>query len=577
MKRNKILTLLLALGLVLALVLSACGGGGAATTTTAAAATTAAATTAAATTAAATEAEEEAEEEATTTAATTAAATTAAATTAAAATEAATEAPVDDSLPFVEFSWYLGLTPMPDNQMVNDAINEYLGPILNAKVNINYWTSKDWEEKMTIMVASGDDLGIIGFGSQSKLDYVIQSQRGSFYPLEGLMDIYGAGTKALFPQDVWDCMTINGHVYGIPSLKDNCYIISLIYNEDMANELGVDMSQSNYKNFASIEPFYNMVMDLRDEVYGDIEEPLSGGIGLEMPYWFACESFLNDSFLAVCNIEGIMDFAGHDAENVFNLYATQEYRDACKSVQRMVDRNILAYDYEGKTAWNPSGNIFGWPGWGYTYLPEHLFGDAFYTRMIEPVRVWTDTNNYFSAGTAISANSKTPERCMMLLEMVNNDPKLATMMRFGIEGEHYVRTPEGGMTFEGSPRNSDAANRGYHYWYAAPVGNLLIVEAPEAYSGPDGIMLTKIAEFNRNAKIPNHLGFVFDIEPVNTELAACQSVVLEYRDDLRNGRLASEAEVDRIIDEFIAKLDANGAQIVLAEVQSQIDAWKASR
>ena len=544
MKIKKTLLVLLALCMAAAMALGACGGGGTAATTTAA--TEATTTAAAATT------------------------TTAAATTT---TEAATEA----GLPPVEFSWYIGLTPMPDNQMVNDAINEYIGPILNAKVDINYWTTKDWEEKMTIMVASGDDLGIIGFGSQSKLDYVIQSQRGSFYPLEDLMDQYGKGTKALFPQDVWDCMTINGHVYGIPSLKDNCYIISLIYNEDMANELGVDMTQSGYKNFASIEPFYNTVMDLRNEAYGDIEEPLSGGIGLEMPYWFACESFLNDSFLAVCNIDGIMDFAGHDSSTVFNLYATQEYRDACKSVQRMVERNILAYDYEGKSAWNNTGNMFGWPGWGYTYLPEHLFGDEFFTRMVEPVRVWTDTNNYFSAGTAISANAKHADRCMMFLEMVNNDPKLATMMRFGIEGEHYVRDGSGKMTFEGSPRNSDAANRGYHYWYAAPVGNLLIVEAPEAYSGPDGIMLKKIADFNKSAAIPNHLGFVFDIEPVSTEIAACTSVVLEYRDTLRNGRLGSESEVDQVIDEYLAKLDANNLKAVLDEVQKQMEAWKAAK
>ena len=567
------LAVLLAL-LMIIVAAGACNQNAPAPAATTAATTTAAPTTAApaqeeATTAAAAEATEAKVEE------TTVAATTAAPTTAAAEPEAAAPAEEGSALPFVEFDWYLGLNPLPDCQMVNDAVNEYLAPLINAKVNINYWPSADWESKMTIMVSSGDDLGVIGFGSQSKLDYVIQSQRGSFYPIEDLLNIYGAGTKALFPQAVWDCMTINGHVYGIPSLKDNCYIISLIYNVEMADELGIDMTQSGYKNFASIEPFYDMVMDKRDEVYGDLQEPLSGGISLEMPYWFAVETFLNDSNLAVCNIDGIMDIAGFDPETVFNLYATQEYRDACKAMFRMVDRNILAFDYQGRSeTWNPSGNVFGWPGWGYTYLPAHLYGDAFTTAMVEPVRVWTDTNNYFSAGTAISANTKNPERCMMLLELVNTDPKLATMMRFGIEGQHYLRTPEGKMTFEGSPRNSDAAQRGYHYWYAAPVGNLLIVEAPEEYSGPDGIMLKKIDDFNKTAKIPNHLGFVFNIDPVSNEIAACTNVILEYRDMLRQGKLGSEAEVDSTIDEFISKLDANGAQKVIDEVQNQIAAWR---
>ena len=36
-------------------------------------------------------------------------------------------------------------------------------------------------------------------------------------------------------------MKINGHIYGIPTLKDNGFYISLIYNDTMAQELGIDI------------------------------------------------------------------------------------------------------------------------------------------------------------------------------------------------------------------------------------------------------------------------------------------------------------------------------------------------
>ena len=91
--------------------------------------------------------------------------------------------------------------------------------------------------KMTTMISAGQDVGIIGFGSQSKLDYVVHANRSSFYPLDDLLKKYGTETLALFPEDIWECMKINGKIYGIPSLKDNCYIISLIYNADMAEAL----------------------------------------------------------------------------------------------------------------------------------------------------------------------------------------------------------------------------------------------------------------------------------------------------------------------------------------------------
>jgi putative aldouronate transport system substrate-binding protein len=152
------------------------------------------------------------------------------------------------------------------------------------------------------------------------------------------------------------------------------------------------------------------------------------------------------------------------------------------------------------------------------------------------------------------------------------------MMRFGIEEKHYIINDEGKMQFEGSERNGgDRADYGYYYWYAAPVGNLTIVNAPEYLTGPDGIMLKEMVRYNNEAVRPRHMGFVFNTEPVTNELAACTSVVMEYRDVLRNGQLGSEAEVDSTVDEFNEKLKANGIDKIVAECQAQIDAWNASR
>jgi putative aldouronate transport system substrate-binding protein len=167
---------------------------------------------------------------------------------------------------------------------------------------------------------------------------------------------------------------------------------------------------------------------------------------------------------------------------------------------------------------------------------------------------------------------------MMILNLVNTDSELATMMRFGIEGKHYIKNDQGKMQFEGSERNGgERADYGYYYWYAAPVGNLTIVNAPEGLIGPNGIMLTEMQKYNQTAVIPNHMGFVFDITPVSNEVAACTNVVMEYRDTLRNGQLGSEEEVDTTIDEFVAKLKSNNVDKIVAEVQSQINTWKAGK
>lgn len=47
--------------------------------------------------------------------------------------------------------------------------------------------------------------------------------------------------------------------------------------------------------------------------------------------------------------------------------------------------------------------------------------------------------------------------------------------------------------------------------------------------------------------------------------------------ELVKGQAASQEEVEALVDEFIAKLKANGVDTIVAEVQKQIDAWNAAK
>ena len=91
-------------------------------------------------------------------------------------------------------------------------------------------------------------------------------------------------------------------------------------------------------------------------------------------------------------------------------------------------RNIFAYDYTDKSEYY-TGGMFARVGWGYTYMEEHLYGDAFRTKMIVSDHIWTDTNNYFSAGPPFHKLCRTGA-AMMILNLVNTDPEFVNMMRF---------------------------------------------------------------------------------------------------------------------------------------------------
>ena len=78
--------------------------------------------------------------------------------------------------------WYFGQVEQTDEQLVNDYVNEYLKEKVGATVTLHAWSGDQYWDNMNTMISSGQDVGIIGFGSQTKLDYVVNSQRGAELP-----------------------------------------------------------------------------------------------------------------------------------------------------------------------------------------------------------------------------------------------------------------------------------------------------------------------------------------------------------------------------------------------------------
>lgn len=484
----------------------------------------------------------------------------------------------ESGLEYVELDLFTNeIYERPDGQMIVDALNEYLLEKLNLKLNVISVPSGEYEEKLYTMLQAGEPLGLCNLLG----NYYTAAAQGLFYPLNDLLNNYGIGSKALFSDTVWESMTVDGNIYGVPTLKDNAYIMSFIYNKDLADELGVDMDNPEWKSTRDMEEILMEAKALRDEKHPEwANKPLTANLVSQLcPSMFSLESFLGRDYLyAVCNVPGLNDIEGYDNDTVFNLYGTEEYKEYCLMMQRLVAAGVCAYDYTelSDIIYEPSTLIQ--PGWGYVWTDDHMFSDDFVTKLhVFENEIWTDSTNFASCGYAIPANCPNPERAMMFIELMNTDPYAATLLRFGIEGEHYLINDEGKMVLEGSPRNSDADNLGYVNWYGADYGNLTIVNAPESYVGPDGIMFDKLLEYNNNAKLAAHMGLVIDTSGFINELAACNSVVSEFDTNLSAGRYDSPEAVIAAIDAFNEKLQANGMEKVIAGIQAQVDAFNAAQ
>lgn len=491
---------------------------------------------------------------------------------------AASGIPSTTELKPVTLDWYIGahLGNDEDVKTVNNALNTYIKPLINATVTIHQFTSWDEvDQKLPVLLSSGSDVGIVG---TQRGKYGTFASQGSFYELDDLLDKYASDTKALFNDQIWKGMKVNDHIYGIPCLKDNAYIIPTNWNVDLAEKLGIkdQLPTTGIRSAADLEDFLTMAKEKRDKVLGtDIKDPLAVGFDDIMPVWFALEQFSGLPQGVVCNIPEIDDITGKDDNTIFDLYETPQFKKMAKSMARMGEKGIL--DYSNTDVDYKNSITAGDWAWGLTYTGDGKWmSDDTNFQIYDPSRYWIDTNAIQTAYSAVSANCKNPERAMMLLNLANTDPKVATLMRFGVEGVHYALDANGKMIFTGVPRPStDPKNPTYRAWYGAAIGNLMITQAPESLAGPDNVFLTKMKEDNQKASIASHLGFTVNTDPIANQIAACANVESQYLTALAKAQL-KESKVDSYIDEFVGKLKSNGMDDIIKEIQKQADAWKAS-
>ena len=148
---------------------------------------------------------------------------------------------------------------------------------------------------------------------------------------------------------------------------------------------------------------------------------------------------------------------------------------------------------------------------------------------------------------------------MFLNEMIGNTD-FANLIFYGVEGVSYERNENGQIK-----RDTDAWNMttwSLPGFITAEPDTSLPVNMVEMYEA-----------FDKELVYADNMGFAFDEEPVMTELAAIRQVTNEYYRALTAGRADPETELPKFLD----ALNNAGLETVLAEEQSQLDAWRAAQ
>lgn len=183
------------------------------------------------------------------------------------------------------------------------------------------------------------------------------------------------------------------------------------------------------------------------------------------------------------------------------------------------------------------------------------------------------TSGMLAAGFALPVQCSNVERTLEVIELLNTDQYLATMMHFGPEGIGWTDADNDGvLEFAGTENDPSIEwlEKCWYQWYGFGLGAMTASKAPEGYPAD---FADRVFEMNKNGKDSGNLGFTFDATNVQTELAACNAVMDEYMSTFNYG---TASDLDATIDEFVNKLKANGLDTIIAECQTQLTEWRAA-
>lgn len=455
----------------------------------------------------------------------------------------------------VELQWYVVGNGQPnDMDKVLTEVNKYLKDKINASLKLNIFTwGDDFENKMSAKIQSGEKFDIT-FTSNWACNYQQNSPKGAFVDLTPLMDKYAPKTKALLGDKVIKGASIDGKLYAIPTNKEMAHNWGFLVNKDMADKYNIDLS--TIKKFEDIEPALKIIKEKEGANGVEAFQTLTGESAYRI---LDFEKMVDD------NVPGAIYGDGRDTK-VINDFETPEAMELFKTLNKWYKAGYIRKDADTITDYAPArkaGKVFACTA---SLKPgkdkEQSISDGVNWQQIDITPARATTREMTGSMQAISKTSENPERALMFLELINNDPYICNLINYGIEGTHYNKIND--TTIEQTQAGMDNYNNSLQWLFCNQFNTYLFkTEDPQKW--------TKFKEYNDSSVASPILGFTFNTDKVKTQIAALTAVKKQFFPGLETGKV----DPVTVVPKFTAKLKAAGLDAALAEMQTQVDAFVA--
>lgn len=441
-------------------------------------------------------------------------------------------------------------------QVVEDEINRHLAESGETRyvLDLSVINVADYFTTIPMELAAGQGPDLIMM-LDTMPTYV---ENGYVIPLDDYMDTELKGAADLLGP-ILNSGKINGSVYMIPRYFGTVLDWKFIYNKDLAEGV-YDMSKVT--DMASMEPALAALKAAHPDehflVYAD-----------QFPMMYSYES----------NTSQIGTYAATVGEStqLMSFYETEAYKQAIKTAYEWRQKGYLDPEGSNNTLTHDAA-VFSGSAKGVLMghsAPIDAIADMFnnmngYGATFDAVTVgfsdlYTDT-----VGVGVSYTSKRPDLAANFINHLYVDEYLWNTMIYGVEGQDYVWNED--HTLVDYPEGLDGTSIPYMFmmYSCGIIGNgffSLPFESNDSGSSSEYGM-----ELMQNAWAPPLYGFTPSNANVANQVAAVSNIVDKYNKVLTFG----DVNPDEFYDQFIAELKAAGIDDIIADYQTQADAWLAA-
>ena len=464
---------------------------------------------------------------------------------------------------------YLSMGPLPtDLQLVEDELNKITESELNIHVTMEMLEPANFAQQVNLKMSSAEPFDLLCTMPSGTASFNNMASQNQLMDITDLLDEYGQDILNTVG-DLMKSTTVNGSIYGVPTWRSLVTSTYVVMRTDVLEDLGLLEKAQNMTTLTEYEEILAAVKasDKWNYLAGMAASDLVGTVlpmggcymGEDSFADYTCYDQLGDTNKMIA-----INPDGSD-HTVVNNFKTEEYHKMYEKMKDWYDKGYVYGDVTTQTdkagemvKSNAVFSFFSQSEIGVEQARETECGMPMTCVKMITMPISTSTCTKFV--WTVPTTSKEPEAAIRFLNMMYTDSRVANLLAWGIEGTHYQVKDGVAYFMDGQDANTCT----YHtcdFLY----GNQFLVLPWDGQ--PADFRDQAMAEMDA-AEVSAYLGFACDTTPISNEISAVSNVIAEFLPSIDSG-VATQEDYDA----FLEKLDGSGMDKILAEYQSQLDAW----